>query len=186
MWGSAGVHLRTPAVPHIYKRPRYDLQKNDAILFADDSNLITNGNTIANLENTINNEIPILVQWLQTNRLSLNLKKTHIMVFGQSARQVDHQIKIQIEGETLEVVKHTKFLGLVLDNSLNWKIHTAQISSKIAKSVGIISRARQLLNAKILKQLYYSFLYPYLTYCIIIWGSSSDITLWPIFRIQKR
>jgi hypothetical protein len=37
-----------------------------------------------------------------------------------------------------------------------------------------------------LKQLYYSFLYPYLTYCITIWGNAPAITLWPILRTQKR
>ena len=52
--------------------------------------------------------------------------------------------------------------------------------------MGIISRARQLLNPTILRQLYYSFLYPYLTYCLIIWGQTSETTLTPIFRLQKR
>jgi hypothetical protein len=45
------------------------------ILFADDSNLITSGNTLSSLESKIKEEIPKLLNWLQTNRLSLNIKK---------------------------------------------------------------------------------------------------------------
>ena len=48
------------------------------------------------------------------------------------------------------------------------------------------SRARKFLDKKNLTQLYYSFIYPYLTYCNIIWGNAPDYILWPIFRAQKR
>jgi hypothetical protein len=51
--------------------------------------------------------------------------------------------------------------------------------------VGILKRARQFLNTSTLLQLYYSFLYPYLSYCCIIWGNAPQSTLWPIFRTQK-
>jgi retron-type reverse transcriptase len=53
------------------------------ILFADDSNLIVNGKSLAELERKINDDIPLLTSWLRTNRLSLNLLKTHIMIFGK-------------------------------------------------------------------------------------------------------
>ena len=52
-------------------------------LFADDSNLIVKGNSLSSIEQRINQDTPILTKWLETNRLSLNLKKTHIMVFGK-------------------------------------------------------------------------------------------------------
>ena len=51
-------------------------KKLSTISFADDSNLITSGKSPSDIEQTINDEIPILINWLQTNRLSLNLKKT--------------------------------------------------------------------------------------------------------------
>ena len=52
--------------------------------------------------------------------------------------------------------------------------------------MGIISRARQLLNKNILVQLYYSFIYPYLTYGNLIWGQAAETNVWPIFRLKKR
>jgi hypothetical protein len=155
-------------------------------LFADDSNLITSGKSPSDIEQTINDEIPILINWLQTNRLSLNLKRKHIMMFGPNKKTVNNNILVKIDGVPIEIVHHTKFLGIILDDKLTWKEHINYISKNNSKSIGILSRARPLLKAKCLHQLYYSFLYPYINYCIIIWGQASASTLWPIFKLQKR
>ena len=107
------------------------------------------------------------------------------MVFGKKSKNRDNNISISIEGVSLDVVKHTKFLGIILDSDLNWKQHTIQLSQKLSKAIGILSRARQFLNSTTLRQLYFSFAYPYLNYCSIIWGNAAKCTLWPIFKIQK-
>jgi hypothetical protein len=156
------------------------------IIFADDSNLIVNGKTTSELERKIMEDITRLTSWLRTNRLSLNLLKTHIMVFGRKREGLENSVNIIIDGAKIEIVNQTKFLGVILDSGLTWKQHLLHISKKISKSVGILSRARKFLNKKTLLQLYYSFLYPYLTYCNIIWGNAPDYILWPIFRAQKR
>ena len=158
----------------------------ETILFADDSNLIINGKSIHDIENKINSDIPLLTCWLQTNRLSLNLTKTHLMVFGKGKKKDDNTLNTVISGEKIEVVKQTKFLGIILDSELSWKFHLTQLAKKLSKSIGILSRARRFLNKTTLTQLYYSFLYPYLTYCNIIWGNATQSLLWPIFRAQKR
>jgi hypothetical protein len=131
------------------------------ILFADDSNLIVRGNSLRSLEEKIDRDIPLLSDWLETNRLSLNLKKTHIMVFGRKSKNHTNTVSTTIKGTTLEVVTHTKFLGVILDNSLSWKEHTLYLAKKLSKSLGILSRARPFLNKSTLRQLYFSFLYPY-------------------------
>ena len=59
------------------------------------------------------------------------------------------------------------------------------MTSKVAKSVGIISKARKILDRKILETLYYTMIYPYLLYCNIIWGNCNATTIWPIFKLQK-
>jgi hypothetical protein len=158
----------------------------NTILFADDSNLIVNGKSLAEIEQKINADIPLLTSWLQTNRLSLNLSKTHLMIFGKKQKNQENLITTIIDGTKIDIADQTKFLGIILDNGLTWKYHLSQLSKKISKSIGILSKARRLLNKQTLTQLYYSFLYPYLTYCNIIWGNANDNLLWPIFRTQKR
>jgi hypothetical protein len=85
----------------------------------------------------------------------------------------------------LERVDQTKFLGIILDSGCTWQPHIQYLTKKIAKSIGILSLARQTLNKKTLTQLYYSFIYPYLLYCNIIWGKAAETHIWPLFKLQK-
>jgi hypothetical protein len=55
----------------------------------------------------------------------------------------------------------------------------------MAKSIGIITRAKQFFNKTTLLQLYYSFVYPYLIYGNIIWGNAANVTCWPLYKLQK-
>ena len=159
--------------------------KISTIMFADDSNVFSSGPNLKDIESLMNAEIPILVDWLRANRLSLNIDKTHVMVFGPPRKTLSATVDIKIEGRTLDLVKSTKFLGLILDSGLTWKQHILHLSKKIAKAIGIISLAKQTLSQKSLIQLYYSFVYPHLTYCTIIWGKSYNSTIWPVYRLQK-
>ena len=160
-------------------------EKLTSILFADDSNLFAEGSNLKNLQDVVNSEIPTLVNWLQSNRLSLNIKKTHVMVFGRLSEEAKKQVAVNINGQILDVVVNTKFLGLMLDDSSNWKAHVKYITQKLAKSIGILSQARKVFDRKTLIQLYYSFIYPYINYCNLSWGNAQDSTLWPIYRLQK-
>jgi hypothetical protein len=108
------------------------------------------------------------------------------MIFGKKGTNADNSFVTKIEGTLIEVVNQTKFVGIILDNALSWKQHLTYLSKKVAKSIGILSRARKFLDQSTLKLLYYSFQYPYLTYCNVIWGNAGNNLLWPIFRAQKR
>ena len=104
------------------------------------------------------------------------------MIFGKHFKE---NIDIRINNIKLDTVHSTKFLGLIFDSKLTWKEQIESITKKVAKTIGIIARARQYLNKKNLTQLYFAFAYPYLTYGNIMWGSSPASTLWPLFKIQK-
>ena len=85
----------------------------------------------------------------------------------------------------METVKETKFVGILVDNELNWKKHINDTSKKIAKAIGILSKTKQFLNQKTMLQMYYSFIHPYLIYGNVIWGNAPASSLWPIFKLQK-
>jgi hypothetical protein len=122
------------------------------VLFADDTHLVITGNSINHIEKIAKEEIPTLMQWLNTNRLSLNVKKPHVMIFGKHRLK---DVNIFINNERLDVVQNTTFLGLTLDSQLNWKQQIEKVTKKVAKVIGILSRAKQFLNKKTLVQLYF-------------------------------
>ena len=160
-------------------------KKSLPFLFADDTNLFFNGNNQNDIIDTINIELHEISKWLKVNKLSLNVKKTHYMVFT-TRKCMPEQFDIYIDGYSIERVKHTKFLGVFIDDKLNWKKHISYISSKISRGLGIVIKARKLLSLSALKTLYFSFIYPYFTYCNQVWGSACDSHLHPLIILQKR
>ena len=104
------------------------------------------------------------------NKLSLNIGKTHFMVFTNEKKRLN-DLNILIDGTRIEEVKKTKFLGVIIDNKLSWKDHVAHVVGKVSRGLGMIIKARHYLNKQGLLTLYYPFVYPYLTYCNHIWGN---------------
>ena len=119
------------------------------------------------------------------NKLSLNIKKTHYMIFCRR-KKLDHNVKLLIDGQAIDEVKKTKFLGIIIDNKLTWKWHIDHIAGKISRGIGMIIKARQYLNKSGLMSLYYSFIYPYLTYCNHIWGATYKTRLKRLVMLQNK
>ena len=104
--------------------------------------------------------------WFKVNKLSLNLKKTKFMVFKPRQKRSICNIQISIDNQNIVEVKETHFLGVILDENLNWKSKISHIANKVAKSIGIISRCSFFLPKTSLRMLYYSLIYPYFTTAI--------------------
>ena len=66
------------------------------------------------------------------------------------------------------------------------KAHLQYIKNTISKSIGVIYKLRPYLDKATLKNLYFTFVYPYLIYCVEVWGNSCDTHLEPIIKMQKR
>ena len=110
--------------------------------------------------------------------------KKHYMLFSKH-RSKHMDAKITIDGHEIDQVVKTKFLGVVIDNKLNWKEHVSLISGKISRSIGVIIKAKHSLNKDALMTLYNSFIYPYLSYCNQVWGCTYSTTLKKLFTLQK-
>ena len=156
------------------------------ILFADDSNVFLSGKSPDEMIDIMNTELDRLFIWLQANTLSLNIKKTHFMFFCPPKKKALFSKSLQILGQTIEQKQETKFLGVMLDSKLTWASHATYIAKKMAKGIGILSKAKKYLPKSCLITLYYSFIYPYLNYCLEVWGKTTDKVLDKIFKVQGR
>ena len=83
-------------------------------------------------------------------------------------------------------VSSTRFLGIIIDESLSWREQIYCLSKKIYKSIGIIRKVSHLVSKQCLLTLYYSLIYPHLSYCNIVWGSTFTTTLKKILTLQNR
>ena len=153
-------------------------------LYADDANCFVHARDPSSAIHTINGEIPKLLEWTYANRLTINAEKTHCVTF--TLRSTQAYPPILMNNAPLQEQPHTKFLGIILDRKLTFSAHISSICPKISKAIGILSRARNKLNKNTLKQLYYTFVYPYFSYGIEVWGATSSCHLEPLRRLQKR
>ena len=159
--------------------------QSSPFLFADDTNLFMTGKCLQNMVNSLNKELKEISLWLKVNKLSLNIKKTHYMVFT-SKKKTSDPLNIHIDECCIDKVNCTKFLGVYIDDKLNWKKHISYISGKISRGLGIVLKARRILPLNTLKTLYFSFIYPYFSYCNHVWGSACATHLQPLVLLQKR
>ena len=156
-----------------------------SILFADDTIVLIEGTNIDTMITTLNCEVAKLTEWFNANKLSINVSKSHYMVFHRSRRKINKG-NILLDTTILSQVTITKFLGVILDDKLKWTHHISYIKNTISKGMGNILKTRKVLKMKVLLQLYHSFVTPYLIYCLEIWVNASDIRLQPLIKTQNK
>ena len=155
------------------------------VLYADDTCVTIAGKNIDQLIFTLNEEVELLNTWLKSNKLSLNVSKTHYLIFHR-ARLKQANLALSINGVTVSEVKTFKYLGVIIDNKLKWIDHIAHVKIKVSRGIGIIRKARSFISKNSLKDLYYSFVYPYLLYCTEVWGNAATTHLQPLNVLQNK
>ena len=82
------------------------------LLFADHTNVFTIGKDVRQLIAIMDNKLTTIVEWLNVNKLSINVKKTHFMIFSLSRNRIINDTDIKIYGQRVARVACTKFLGV--------------------------------------------------------------------------
>lgn len=79
-----------------------------------------------------------------------------------------------------------KFLGVTIDHKLSWNAHIRHITTKVSKSLAVISRVKHILDHNALHSLYCTLIQPYLTYCVEVWGNNYKNVIQSLVLLQKR
>ena len=130
-------------------------------MFADDTNLFFESEKLDVLQNTVNREISKLVNWLNANRLALNVSKTNFVIFSASNKPLQ-PVTILINRQAIEQKDSVKYLGVLIDSKLTFKQHITAISKKVSRATGMMYKLRPFVNKKILQMIYYTLVYPFL------------------------
>ena len=93
---------------------------------------------------------------------------------------------MSINGNEIQRKESIKFLGVLLDENLNWKEHIKCTENKISKNIGILYKAKPFLTKECMLSLYYSYIHPYINYGNIAWASIYKTNLQKVHRLQKR
>ena len=101
---------------------------------------------------------------INANKLYLNVNKTHFIIFSFSNKRIVNTNDIVIDNQPVSRVSYTKFFGVIIDEKLNWSEHVNNLKIKLAKGSGIIRKCKIWFSIDTL--ITYSFIYPYITYCL--------------------
>ena len=126
------------------------------IKYADDTNLFYP--MVQNVDSAvINKELDKVLDWLTVNMLSVNVKKTKFMLFHNIGRNINSVIpEIKLKNITVERVEYFNFLGVTLDQHLNWKAHMDNVAIKISKYNGLLCKFKHFFH------------FPFCILCIIV------------------
>ena len=139
-----------------------------SLSYAHDTAIIFKNKSSFHLQVTVDKLLLRISDWFNANFLSLNVTKTYTQHYTYTTRFSDFKFKVSINNIAVEEKDNLNYLGVVIDKSLKFTTHIANISNVISRNIGIIARVRYFLDKRTAHILYNSLILPYLNYCCLI------------------
>ena len=127
-------------------------------MFADVENLIYSSKNIKTLFKTINFELTKVFEWLKTNKLSIDTDKTNFILFHPRSATKNLPL-LFLDGFKIEQVSSAKFLGVQINDNITLEQKITLMQKKISKNLGVLFKAKKVLNFQTLLKIYYSFIH---------------------------
>ena len=113
-----------------------------------------------------------LVNWLNVNKISLNVKKTEMVIFKSKQKKFEGDLKIKLSGERLYPTESVKYLSVKIDTNLSWQYHTNDLSVKLNRVNVLLFKMKKYVSCKILRSTYFAIFGSYISYCCLVWAQS--------------
>ena len=132
--------------------------------FADDTNILIKNKSLKQRKKQLNLDLRNLSNWLKANKISLNASKTELLIFRHPNKKINYDLKIKIDGKRLIPSKYIKYLGIVIDEHLNWDYHVDTLAPKLARAIGMLMKVRHYVPKPTLRTIYFGLVESILTY----------------------
>ena len=167
------------------------VQSSSVTMYADDTSLCHQSRDLTQLNEAINSDLSKLETWLQGNKLSLNVAKTHSMLIStkqkhKSLKSRNEALDLKIRDNEFEVVQKTKYLGVQIDYCLNCKEQIKAVSTKVSRAIDFLRHAKSFLPQASLKTLYTGIVEPHFRYCCSVWGCAGSTDTNQLQKLQNR
>lgn len=117
-----------PALFILYINDIFNLKLNGQIvMYADDAAIEYTATSTTELNQMINEDLKTLSEWFTANKLTMNLKKTKCMVVHRQQHTKHFTFNVSINGEHIEQVDSFEYLGLIVQENLNWDLNTKKL-----------------------------------------------------------
>ena len=144
---------------------------SSSILFADDTTLYKTHRNLVYLKWCLEDDLNTLSDWFAANKLTLNLDKTVCMLFQKN--NMNDEIVLKVNDMTIRNQTETKFLGMWLDQSLNWHSHIQKLILKIKRNKYLLNNGKHLMDHNTKRLVYYSHIASHLQYGMLLGGNNA-------------
>ena len=160
----------------------------EAFLFADDTTLLDSHKDLKSLETHANKEMNKVQNFMQANKLSLNLKKTEYMLLRNSKNTKNtNQFKLKLNDYEIQEVEEIKFLGIKIPTDLKFKTHYEHVISKMKSGLAALNMVKKTLPTRTKLQIFNALIKPHYEYASIVWTPSLTKTqINKIIKLQKQ
>ena len=167
------------------------IKQSTISLYADDTSLCYQSSNMTQLIEAVNMDRKELDTWLQGNKLSLNVAKTHSMLLSTKQRKntlksISEPFNLKIRRNELQDATKAKYLGVVIDCSLDWREKIQSISIKVSRAIGILTHAHSFLPMETVIALYRGIVEPYCRYCCSVCGCAGKTEVNQLQKLQNR
>lgn len=173
---------------NIFINDIFDINFNGKIqLYADDAVLLYKQTCPRLLLNDIQQDADKLKEWLHLNHLLMNTKKSNYIIFTKNRSIEDINLpEITINNDIISRVRVAKYLGLYIDEKLNWHAHIDHIKNKIRPYVFALRRLRSCLTKNALWNIYFAYIYTHLIHLNPLWSNAGKSKLDELERLQNK
>ena len=127
----------------------------------------------------VQNELDKVDTWMRSNRLWINYNKTAYMILTATCSQKCN-FEISMNGVRIQQTDSIKYLGVIIDNKLGWKLQISNLCGNLSQACGVVCKIRHFADTKILRLIYFSLFHSRLQYCIIDWVRAYKTVIRPM------
>ena len=156
-------------------------------IFADDTGIFFHCHDSTSLIELAKRSLKHVTEWFSNNKLTLNASKTSFIVF-RSSRCRNRNLPDSVTYNNITISRETqvKYLGLILDENLNWKAHIDDLCIKLKRFFPIFYNIRNYLNEDHVRTIYFTMLYSRIKYGSITYGLSSNENIGRLQTLQNK
>ena len=122
---------------------------------------------------------------MSAKKISLNVEKTELVIFKSPRKVLSDEIKIKLNGKRLYPSNSVKYLGVRIDEFLNWHDQVNNIAVKLNRANALLLKIRNYVNTKTLRNIYYTIFDSHRTYSCIVWAQNIN-TVNKLIILQKK
>ena len=126
-------------------------------------------NTASKINWSLNKDLKELSFWLNANKIALNVAKTEVIFFKTTHKPCDTDLRLKLRRNRLCKTKCLRYLGIKIDEILNWIIHIYDLTTKLNRANAVLAKLRHFANSETLRSTYFAIFHSHLNYVCIAW-----------------